>query len=266
MKQILLSALLCLFVISANAGVSTGNVSANSSEITAPNSPQDVMQDVMQDVVYLKNGKVIRGTIIENTLNGNVSILAVGGEIQNYTMAEIDRITKEKIALDTEVLTFSTNDKGYGGFVDFGYTFGMGTNGMSSMEATTSHGYQFSDKLFLGAGAGAHLYSEGVDNIIIIPVFVDARYNISSGKIIPFVGLKAGYSIGLTDAITAGSTSGLYVAPTVGVKYRMTRRMALNLTLGYTAQYVDYQYSVGAKIFDRDGNIGGFSIKFGLEF
>ena len=48
-----------------------------------------------RDVVYLKNGDVIKGIIVENVFDGYVRIELVGGSIFSYKYVDIEKITKE---------------------------------------------------------------------------------------------------------------------------------------------------------------------------
>lgn len=52
-------------------------------------------QEVLEDVVYLKDGSVIRGTIIEQRIGESILIRTRDGNVFRYTMDRIDRITKE---------------------------------------------------------------------------------------------------------------------------------------------------------------------------
>ncbi|MDR0750869.1 MAG: hypothetical protein LBF62_15040 [Tannerellaceae bacterium] len=197
---------------------------------------------------------------------------------------------------------------GYRGFFDAGYIMKMGDLSSSRIEVTTSHGYQVNSSLFVGIGLGVNLYSDGLyknssyvaDNIggpkdvmaktadslnisTTLPIFVDVRYNfITEGQIIPFAGLKAGYSMGLastklnintdnekrlkTETKIAGA--GFYVAPSIGVKYVASSSFAVNLSLGYTMQMFDLSYrdTKNNLINTYKKNNGGISIKIGLEF
>lgn len=49
-----------------------------------------------QDVVYLKNGSIIRGVIIEQVPSKSLKIETVGKSVFVYKMDEIEKITKEK--------------------------------------------------------------------------------------------------------------------------------------------------------------------------
>ncbi|GHT32120.1 hypothetical protein AGMMS49574_15040 [Bacteroidia bacterium] len=191
------------------------------------------------------------------------------------------------------------------GFIDFGYTMGMGSpqTKTSRLEITASYGAQLNPSLFVGIGLGVQLYSDTVYNrfsynsttsILIpndssftkmaIPIFADVRYNFSNGRIAPYVGLKLGYSIGFKTVLsqdtqptngvfvkrkeTSASGLGFYIAPAFGVKYMMGSSLALNLSIGYTMQLFEYDY------LDYSQNLhitkvepmGGVTFKVGVEF
>lgn len=50
---------------------------------------------MLEDVVYLKDGSMIRGTIIQQIPNAHLTIRITGGSTFTYAMSEIIRITKE---------------------------------------------------------------------------------------------------------------------------------------------------------------------------
>ena len=52
----------------------------------------------MEDVVYLKDGSIIRGTIIEQRPGESILIQTRDGNVFRYTMDRIERITKEQIS------------------------------------------------------------------------------------------------------------------------------------------------------------------------
>lgn len=51
---------------------------------------------VMQDVVYLKNGSIIRGIIIEQVPNKSLKIKIGDGSVFVYEVADVEKITKEE--------------------------------------------------------------------------------------------------------------------------------------------------------------------------
>jgi small nuclear ribonucleoprotein (snRNP)-like protein len=198
---------------------------------------------------------------------------------------------------------------GYKGFFDAGYTMKMGDLSSSRIEVSTSHGYQINPSLFVGIGFGANLYSgDGLynnyyyrgdtiggpkdvmakmaDSLKIsatLPIFVDLRFNfITEGQLIPFAGLKAGYSMGLAKTElneddgtekrrrteTKIASVGFYVAPSIGAKYVVSPSFALNLSLGYAMQMFDLSYrdTKNNVINTYKKNNGGVTIKIGVEF
>ena len=54
-------------------------------------------QNNLEEVVYLKNGSIIRGTIIEQVPNQTLKIQTKDGSVFVYSFSEIEKITKEKI-------------------------------------------------------------------------------------------------------------------------------------------------------------------------
>jgi hypothetical protein len=214
-------------------------------------------QGRMQDVVYLKNGSIIKGIVLEQVPGQSLKIQTRDGSIFVYNMNDVTRIVKEGIdAAPAKQVVMLPSDftPGYRGMVDFGYTIGVGDYGTGRLELTTSHGYQFNPYLFIGGGVGIHYFTEG--EVASIPIFADIRGNfLQEGTFIPFATLKAGYTAG-------GDIHGFYLAPAIGVKWVMYGTTALNFTLGYTyqdatAKWYNYESHV---------NAGGITLKLGFEF
>lgn len=122
-----------------------------------------------QEIVYLKNGSVIRGTVIEQVPNKSIKVQTADGSIFVYQMNEVEKMTKEtsKNTSGTISVFQDSNITGYRGFVDFGYTVGLGDYGVGRIELTTSHGYQFNPYFFAGIGTGIHYYVQGVNTVSI---------------------------------------------------------------------------------------------------
>lgn len=213
----------------------------------------------MTESVYLKNGSIIKGVIIEQVPNESLKIKTADGSLFVYQMDEVLKITKDyPTSLDNKL---SGRSKGYRGFVDLGFTPGVGDLATNRLEFSTSHGYQFNPYFYLGLGAGLHYYYEGGDAFV-IPVFVNPRVNFIDGNITPFVDLKLGYSF--VDA------EGFYFNPNIGVSFKVQEKNAINVSIGYTMQkakydyyYYDYYYS-----YYNSGSvdINGISLKVGYEF
>ena len=149
-------------------------------------------------------------------------------------------------------------EPGYRGFFDYGYMVGTGDFESSTLnEITTSHGYQICPQLFVGAGAGVHLYKfNGDDGIHYnLPVFGNMRYDILETKFTPFIDVKGGYSV-------AGEFTGAYVSPSVGCRMAVSSRVGINLSAGYTYMKTGYEYVKSGK----DLNMTGINIRLGIDF
>jgi hypothetical protein len=195
---------------------------------------------------------------------------------------------------------------GYKGTFDLGYTLPIGVGEKGRFEVHTSHGYQLNDYLFVGVGVGLHIYSardpllktnmgkekypqyvnndkykmdsvtymHAVDSsFMTLPIFLDVRGYYPMGKISPFVMFRLGYSFNLTDGFGG---MGLYMNPAVGIKYNMSPKLGVALSLGYSVQgYGGIPTDGGYGFYyikDRTGlpyeakNAGGFTLKLGVEF
>lgn len=212
----------------------------------------------MREVVYLKDGSIVKGTIIEQIPNTSLKIQTADGSIFAYQMKDIEKITKEaydkpepptrhKIAFDGK-----GPKTGYRGFADLGYTIGTGTWGEDRIEISTSHGYQFNPYVFAGAGVGFNYYFDS--EVIGIPIFAHVRSEFLKHSITPFADFKIGYS--------AGDVEGFYMAPAVGCRFAVGGRFGLSASLGYTLQKAE----VGIHYYSSTETIGGFNIKVGFDF
>ena len=62
-----------------------------------------------QEVVYLKNGSIIRGLIVEQIPNKSLKIQMADGSIFVYEMTDVEKITKEQITNRPVRSTFTTD-------------------------------------------------------------------------------------------------------------------------------------------------------------
>ncbi|MBQ8501979.1 MAG: hypothetical protein IJ494_06760 [Bacteroides sp.] len=217
-------------------------------------------QQSQQEVVYLKNGSIIKGTVIEQVPGVSLKIQTGDGSVFAYQMSEVEKITKEVASRG-----YSSNrgygssydgngvQRGYRGFLDLGYTLGTGDWGEDRIELSTSHGYQFNPYFYAGLGVGAHYYFDS--EVVEVPIFADFRADFLNNRITPFFDFKIGYTV--YDA------TGFYMAPSVGCRFATGNSGAVNVSLGYTMQKVEFEgYYYGSS----SENCGGFSIKVGFEF
>jgi hypothetical protein len=221
-------------------------------------------QNSVQEIVYLKNGSIIRGVIIEQIPNRSLKIRTADGNIFICQTKDVNRITKEANRGRKQLeqyyhYTSYHTAAGYRGFIDLGYTIGIGDRGLGRAEFNTSHGCQVNPYFFFGLGAGLHYYHK--KETAFVPIYTDFRGNFLNGSVVPFVGFKAGYSF---DASHSLEDCGPYLAPSVGVKFDISDYAAMNISIGYTAQWIRF-YDCDSPMFVRKNN-EGFSVKAGFEF
>ena len=286
---------------------SSRNSARNSSSSSRDNNRQQTRQapaqnEVSPDAVHLMNGRVINGTIEEFEPDDFVSIRTQAGRVYEYSMDDVKRVSRgtnrssgnnrsssqgssrynnnDRQSNNNRTSSSRHNDNnyydddvtGYKGTFDAGYnlTFG-GEKGI--MEFSTSHGYQINTNLFVGVGAGLHMYnardpllksnmgktaypqyangSTGIStaegtlyphsysramdsSFMMLPIFADIRgYLPMSSPITPFASLKVGYTFNLSDGFGG---AGIYMAPSVGAKYNLTHKIGITLSVGYTFQ------------------------------
>lgn len=165
----------------------------------------------------------------------------------------------------------------YRGYVDAGYSIGTGDYDFGRFEVNTSHGYQFNPYLFLGAGTGLHFMSsyktKGMDipldirdSKVDIPIFADVRCNFMKKKVTPFVDLKGG------TYVTNGG--GLYVNASVGCRFSINEKQAINLSVGYATEKLEFEtfahfVSHTSMSYTRKKNLNeteAITMKVGFEF
>lgn len=89
---------------------------------------------------------------------------------------------------------------------------------------TTVAGYQFSRNIKAGLGAGVHFHNEGT----LFPLFLDARYNLNSQELIPYISAAGGVAL---DVNVIEDTR-VFINPSVGVRYVAARRTCLVFSTG----------------------------------
>ena len=165
----------------------------------------------------------------------------------------------------------------YRGFFDGGYTIGAVDYTFNRFEVNTSHGYQITPSFFVGGGAGMHFMSSyETPSMVIpldvrkskvdIPLFVNARFNMSEGHYVPFLDVKAGKYITYEG--------GLYMNISLGCRIAMGEKNAVNVHVGYTTEQLEFEtfykfVSSSSMDYLRKGtlrNTEGIAVKIGYEF
>ena len=175
-------------------------------------------QNNLEEVVYLKNGNIVRGTIIEQIPNQTLKIQTKDGSVFVYNYTQIEKITKEAPTKETPSLTNQNNTviidnsnstventysystsaiekkeylkKGFMGITEIG---AIGRKQISPKSAFTLH-------QFIGKRTSQH-FAIGVDfgvevnkSLLVVPVMLDTRIYFLNKRITPFLNLAPGYA------------------------------------------------------------------------
>lgn len=192
-------------------------------------------------------------------------------------------MTKKKLFIVVFILTATfvraqnISNNCYRGYIDGGYTVGVGDYPFGRFEVNTSHGYQITPNFFVGGGVGMHFmgtYETPAASIpldvrkskVDIPLFVNARFNTTDGKYVPFIDLKAGKYLTYEG--------GLYLNLSVGCRIAVEEKNAVNIHMGYTIENLEFEtfhsfISTSSMNYIRKGTLRsteGVSIKIGYEF
>lgn len=210
------------------------------------------------ETVYLKNGSIIKGIIIEQIPGESLKLMTKDKNVFVYNYDEVEKITKEVPRSYSGISTYPH----YRGFVDFGYSIGVGSDidDTGRIDFTTSHGVQVNPYLYVGLGAGVNYYSEAENaSYWSFPIFFNPRVNFIEGPVSPFLDMKVGYALGQ-------DVKGFYLAPSVGAGFRTSNSNMINVSAGYTLQNVEVVYYNGYSGWTDRKNIGAITLKVGFEF
>lgn len=245
----------------------------------------------LQDVVYLKNGSIIKGTIIEQVPNESLKIETRDGNVFVYKITEISKITKEANNQTStqrqwqsrrqnhnqpfQELRFQAKSKAYMGMVEAGYGFGVGDWAADRFNVNIINGYQFNPYLAIGLGVGFRYYSYEYysggyygtyytkAHDYTVPIFAHIRANFLNRGVSPFVAVNLGYNV----SISGGFFGGFMFEPTLGAAFRISNRNSMTFGISYTMDRVKYSYGSSYYGYYEDKAMGGaINLKVGFTF
>lgn len=214
-----------------------------------------VSMAVAQDVVYLKNGSVIKGSVLEIVPEQSIKIQTSDGSIFVYQMNEVDRIqrdAKNQKQQEEEEETENYLERGFRGLIDLGAHFGFGdAEDNYQISAAFTGGYQINRMLFVGGGVAPTLnlfdneYYDEVETSFLLPIYTAVRLDFINKKVTPFFDGRIGYYLNTEDM----DYNGLYAYVGVGVRLK-------KISLG-----------TGYDLYSNDNSTVGFAtLRFGFEF
>jgi hypothetical protein len=183
-----------------------------------------------EDVVYLNNGSIFRGKIIENERGVRTSI-----EILGHNLIVIPDSAIKMILMDQKVQAKERENSGSPVEMNANVNFYGGSENSNSGGLTFVTSYKFPFRLSVGVGIGMEWFEHQQ-----IPFFAETKYYFLKGAWSPFVYAQGGYAVPMSkksDDYFSGEYYGGWLAGTGGgMRFNFTKRNALVFSFGYRYQ------------------------------
>lgn len=223
-----------------------------------------------EEVIYLTNGSVIRGDVIEQTQE-EIKIKIAGGSVLVYKMSEVERITKEEKTLKEKKRDrdFTSPKLGYYHAVNFGLLPGQGEFGTFAFGGSLHYvlGYQYKPIIGAGIGVGAdsYIYSEIRS---VIPVYLEARGYLQNQPFAPYYCLQAGYGFALINDTwnMTDASGGIMIHPKIGFRFPSRTNAAFTAEIGYLFQKASFTFDDWQGRYQDDVSFRRVSVRFGVLF
>ena len=198
-----------------------------------------------RETVYLHNGSVIKGEVIEAVPGESIKVKTADGSIFVYDMADVERIAKEQEADGYVAGNSRGGHRGLDFTVDVGY--GISTQGGSGIITTgIGLGKRFTKNFYFGLGTGAYVSPDGGNPLVPLTADFKALFPVGRTRIAPGGLLRMGYVFNTEGDHTYSVGSGRYretftiespnyfmfeIMPTVEIP--LSQKVDFNLGVGY---------------------------------
>jgi hypothetical protein len=184
------------------------------------------MHPHFHEIIYLKNGTVVKGIILEHLSDKSIKVKTEEKGEVIYKEDEVDHIVKE---------FYDIRRKGYFNLTEI--TVGIGKTD-ASIGISTVNGFIIKPHISLGIGAAYDYY---MTTGSMVPIFADLRIAFHDRRFTPFIYGDAGYSFGVTSNNDDQLKGGLYSNPGIGLKSYISKKSALLISIGARVQGLQYQ-------------------------
>lgn len=196
-------------------------------------------QSNILETVYLKNGSVIKGMIVEIVPNVSYKVKTADGSIIVCNADQVEKITREIVEKKSSVDSQKQKQmqKGYEGVVEAGFGAGTGKYGLNVVKLNIINGYRINEKYFVGLGSGLRIFETPKTTTTMIPVFADFRASFLAKPISPYLSFSAGMSFNTASGF---KDAGWMFHPEIGVQINKSKDVLLHLTVGYDVQQLKF--------------------------
>ena len=212
------------------------------------------MKQHYHEIIYLKNGTVVKGIILEHLPDQSIKVKTDDQkEPVLYKQEEVDHIVKE---------FYDIKRKGYVNITEL--AFAVGSSDVS-YGISTVNGFLIKPHFSVGVGVALDNY---VNAGMLLPVYADARLTFHDKRFTPFLYGDLGYSFGIFSRDLNQLQGGLFFNPGIGIKSYISKKTALILSGGARVQQVQYNVAdpVTSNIESVNTFYTMFVVKVGLRF
>lgn len=233
-----------------------------------------------RSTIHLKSGEVVTGVITSRD-ERTVDIM-VDGVKYVYTDDEIAYISHETKKKNYDTAKFR-------GFIDLGYSLGLGEPRNDYWLVETSFGYQLTPHWYVGGGVALHNFHAKVDTYPLrldkataehndpnwqspfVPLYAEGRFNLrSENGHTPWASLKLGANV--------INHTGFFASPSVGIHLATSEFFSFNIGVGYALHTTHYRLhclgdapgavsdGVGGAYLNKGAAFHNVFIKAGVEF
>jgi hypothetical protein len=189
----------------------------------------------MIDVIYLYNGSIIKGKIIENT-SVRVRIETCCGNVLAFPNTEVERTAQEPV----KNVGKSIKQKGYMNFTSMGVLVGSSSNDKAApFSAIMEHSYKFNKYFAAGGLIGFELLNE---TTFPVALNLKAFLPLTTGNL--FLDVSGGYSLSTEkpDQYEVKKASGgVMFTSEVGYIIPVTENAGIYLAIGYRYNELNYK-------------------------
>lgn len=212
-----------------------------------------------EDVVYLKNGGVLRGEIIEMNENGLLKIEIAGRNVFVVMMDEVENIVSAELSVQRNV-----KETGYINRTGFEV---LHSYGGTTLRFTMVNGYRFNSHLSGGIGFGITPYN---DPLTLVPVFLDFKLRFLKANSSPYLFLKTGFNLSVhhdDDMELQDHRGGLLFNPGVGLHFIRSSGSGWYIQAGYNIDNSTYEFEGwGPQTVQNELSFRRLSVGIGLSF
>ena len=236
-----------------------------------------------KDIVYLKNGSVIRGTIVLEDPGKYIRLKTSDRSLWVFKYDQIDSI-KYQGSIDRPEKAKIPLKNGYFNLTEMGVLAGNSANYKKNpFTLMNISSWKFENGFSTGVGVGVEFFNETY-----LPVVADFRYYLRKSGAIPYVSLQGGYSIPLGGTYTQqiyyvspvmwdsqiyhppvptitdfSARGGWLVNPAIGILTPLNENLSLTFSAGY--RWMRHRYGKD-DTYQLDVDYNRLSLKVGLLF